>query len=73
MGVISTPGQGSTFWFSVRLPVGAAPTDRLPAPAAPIDWPQAEAAIRTLEQLLANRNYSGNSAQTPASGYSKRG
>jgi signal transduction histidine kinase len=57
MGVISTPGQGSTFWFSVRLPVGAAPTDRPAAPAAPIDWPQAEAAIRTLDQLLTDHDF----------------
>lgn len=53
IGVITTPGQGSTFWFSVRLPVGksssAGTTD-----TGSVDWKQVGASVDYLDRLLAD-------------------
>ena len=51
LGFVSTPGEGSTFWFSVRLPLGeSAPA---PAPDTALDWPELAATLAALDRLLA--------------------
>ena len=55
IGVISNPGQGSTFWFTVQLPVGETPyADTVET--GPVDWSQAAAAVDDLDKLLADNN-----------------
>lgn len=51
MGVTSTPDQGSTFWFTVLLPVGDAPSTA-PTETGKVDWEQAGAAVGYMERLL---------------------
>jgi signal transduction histidine kinase len=51
IGVITTPGQGSTFWFSVRLPVGKSPSAGA-TDTGSVDWKQIGAAISYMERLL---------------------
>ncbi len=50
IGVTSSPGQGSTFWFTVRLPVADALDEGRAAPAAPTK------PDRALKVLLAEDN-----------------
>jgi hypothetical protein len=53
IGVVSTPGQGSTFWFSVRLRAGVGPTTGTRDPG-PIDWTRVGTVIAVLGRLLAD-------------------
>lgn len=53
IGVISTPDQGSTFWFSVRLPVGKK-ASAATADTGPVDWKQVGEVADCLNRLLAD-------------------
>jgi len=53
IGVISTPDQGSTFWFSVRLPVGKE-ASAATADTGPVDWKQVGEVADYLNRLLAD-------------------
>lgn len=53
MGFSSTEGRGSTFWFSVRIAVGTAPSAGLPETGAP-DWRRVGGAVAYLHRLLAD-------------------
>ena len=52
MGVRSTPGQGSCFWFRVRLAVGPSSVVN-PAAAQAMDWRRVGEVAACLDQLLA--------------------
>ncbi len=56
IGVISTPGQGSRFWFSVRLAVSPRPAMNAQV-ATVIDWPQVKVVIDYLDKLLADGDF----------------
>jgi hypothetical protein len=60
IGVISAPGQGSTFWFTLPLPIASS----LPAGAArpqPADWTTTRALLISLDDLLARGNAAAQS------------
>ena len=52
MGVRSTPGQGSCFWFDVRLAVSPPPVAD-PVVDPTVDWQRVGAVAASLDQLLA--------------------
>ncbi|WP_295454583.1 ATP-binding protein [uncultured Thiodictyon sp.] len=56
VGFGSTPGEGSRFWFSLRLPVGAAPTAPAGGARAP-DRGQVNTIIAALEHLLGTGDF----------------
>lgn len=53
MGLVSTAGQGSTFWFSVLFLVGKAPSAAI-TDTGPVDWKQVGTAVNYLDRLLAD-------------------
>ncbi|MDQ5909803.1 MAG: two-component system, sensor histidine kinase and response regulator [Pseudomonadota bacterium] len=56
IGVISTPGQGSRFWFSIRLAIS--PSRSVHAPVATtLDWPRIKAVGAYLDRLLAKGDF----------------
>ncbi len=53
IGFVSNPGQGSTFWFTVRLPVvGEHPLSTADLPD--LDWSDVGATLAALDRLLAD-------------------